>query len=1126
MFVSKHSSSFIGLSIPSVVSVWQILGNGSSAAKISQIEDGMVYFSTAIQTYAFSQQIATCAISSTIESGRVYIFVSVGCGSRASVSPITGSVNFSLRIIAEFLFDRFNVFQKRAVSRFSLLNGTIVGSENGIRYYGAVGAMLCSPDSGVLLVDNVTVALQSMRREFSDSMWFAVGSLVSDTPLASASRSYNDNLDRGWNLIVTRQGQLKFNVSLIDGAIGKFLTAASSSNLVVPQKWTHVLASFNDRSLDVYINGALAARQLIPEAVVFRDVVYSQITVASDSDSGLSILVGATYRGPLLSRFYGVIASFALYGSGSVESDAIQLFSSGTLMTNRLLDVSGFLFSGNPSSVSTVHTLGFANVSIMEHTLNQPMPFTSMSFEIVCASQVVTVACSASIGGQRVTCPLVPANGVFSDSCRDAPFYLIGNSTVVVASSFISTVTLRSSSFMIKSNGSSTNFEIIRDFPEASGSTGSAFVVFLGKQYLFSSVAADDGSVPVSPAYVLQGEQFRRQWNLDVAVAAASAVAALAQASSRGAQNQVISPCLHVAYSSLTDTSFVYKYAGSGSNISLVKTYAIPFIGGAKYVSISPANTKYGSDVVLVSFCGNSGCQLFMLSSQLTPSVKSIIRIDAKNMWMFSPASSNRILIVASSNSNTSSYDWDGSVFDADQNSVIALSRSLCYVTNSSAVSASFSTVGTQDLLFFTSSDTQSIFRFDYLLTKWVLLSSFLSPTSMSTNVVMASPYSSSGATYMSIFAGQNKDVRVLTANVSTSQGAAFVRRLESCSNTGSLFILRTLHAMGMNEAPSAVSWYNISSGIPSLVAELEYIDSMSLLEAYTFAVDCESGFISIAQKDGISLVVANTTSRSLEKVSSITPTSSIFGIDVLSLNSMVFASFPEILPVLVLSSRDRGCVDTFTLSKNSGGFQVADGSTLRDGQAYVNWLTRSSSQYVLAPFNKSLPLWNESIKSFYSFMFKGISYAVLLGRCNDPTTSSPAIVVELVNGNWISRQELPDTRGACIAVACEQIQGSLYLMIGVNAFGNPSQKSIIFELSTSSTFYQTLQYVDTLAAVDVTSFFDSGKCAYVLVQKTDGVLPSGSASASLVPSIRFSAGSIFTAYVRQYHSIQCYFVT
>lgn len=103
------------------------------------------------------------------------------------LGPITGSANLSLSIIADFVFDNFNVFQMRAYSRYSLLNGTIVGRKNGIRYYGGVGAMLCSPDSDVLLLDNLAFAIQSIRREFSVSVWFAVGSLVSDTPLVSAS---------------------------------------------------------------------------------------------------------------------------------------------------------------------------------------------------------------------------------------------------------------------------------------------------------------------------------------------------------------------------------------------------------------------------------------------------------------------------------------------------------------------------------------------------------------------------------------------------------------------------------------------------------------------------------------------------------------------------------------------------------------------------------------------------------------------------------------------------------------------------------------------------------------------------------------------------------------------------
>jgi hypothetical protein len=83
----------------------------------------------------------------------------------------------------------------------------------------------------------------------------------------------------------------------------------------------------------------------------------------------------------------------------------------------------------------------------------------------------------------------------------------------------------------MKSYGSATNFEIVQDFPEASGSTGSAIFT--------QHVANDNSGVALSLAYVLQGEQFQRQPALEVRVAAASAVAALAQDSSRGAQNQL-----------------------------------------------------------------------------------------------------------------------------------------------------------------------------------------------------------------------------------------------------------------------------------------------------------------------------------------------------------------------------------------------------------------------------------------------------------------------------------------------------------------------------------------------------------------------------------------------------------
>jgi len=64
-------------------------------------------------------------------------------------------------------------------------------------------------------------------------------------------------------------------------------------------------------------------------------------------------------------------------------------------------------------------------------------------------------------------------------------------------------------------------------------------LVLLDLQYLLSTVANDNSGVALSLAYVLQGEQFQRQPALEVRVAAASAVAALAQDSSRGAQNQL-----------------------------------------------------------------------------------------------------------------------------------------------------------------------------------------------------------------------------------------------------------------------------------------------------------------------------------------------------------------------------------------------------------------------------------------------------------------------------------------------------------------------------------------------------------------------------------------------------------
>lgn len=1092
MFVSEKSESFFDNADYSVVSVWKIQ-NGSFATKIFHIEDGMVHFSHFVQSYVFSRKMASCAISSAVDSGLIFVFVSIGCGTASSISHSSvPTSNFSV-VVADFAFNRLHVHQKRVVSRDRRFNGTILGNENGIRYYGAVGAMMCSPTSGVLLLNNSAVAIRSLSTQFSVSVWFAVASFLSDNPLVSASKSSDDNLDRGWNLVVTRQRQLKFSVSIMDGSIGKFVTAISASNLVVPQKWTHVVASFSGRSIDLYVNGVLVASNIIPETVFFRSVVYSQVTILSDSDSDISVFVGATYEGVVISKFHGVISSCVMYTSASFESDVVYLFNSGSFMTNRFIDMSENLFTGNSSSVSTEHMLSFANVSMIEHALNQPMINAFISFEIICMSQVVSGNCSVFLGGLFVRCPLVPNYGTFSESCRDAPFYLLLNESTVLASSFISTVTIRYSSFVMISSGPSSNFQLLQDFADASGSTGSASASLGGIQYLFFAVANGGADVPISPAYVLQGQQYQRKSSLDVRVAAVSAVATLTHDYSRSDQNQVIPPCMYVAYASLTDTSFVYKYSGFNTNVSLVQIFVVPFIGGATSVSISKAGTKYGSDVALVSFCGIKGCHIFLLMSTFSPSVRSVFNIDAEAVWMFPSSKSSHVFILASFSTNTSSYQWDSAIFDASHDALIGISKSPLYVSNASAVTASFSFVGSQDLLFLGLSNIQAVFKYDAIISVWTQLVSFSSPSAMSTSVVMKDPQSSR-AIYLSAFASPDMGIRVLTANISISQGAEFVRQLQSCDNTQSLYILRSL-ATGMVELTSVISWFNVSTGSPILIAELSQRDSMSLLGAYKFAVDCESGYLGVAHSGGISIIASNHTSQTLQNVNLISPSSSIFGFDLLSVSAIAFASFPGHLPVLVASSRDRGSVNTFTLSILNGEVHTADGSFVRDGQFRIDWLTRSSTSSVSPPLNRSLPFWNKSIKSFYSFLSSGKTFAVLLGKCNDPMSKTPALLIEHVDGKWIFRQELPGTLGACVASTCEQVQGSSFLVIGVNSFGDSLQRSIIFQLSAADSFpsWNFLQYVHTMAVVDIASYSDSGKCSYILIQKTDGLLPSGS---------------------------------
>ena len=156
----------------------------------------------------------------------------------------------------------------------------------------------------------------------------------------------------------------------------------------------------------------------------------------------------------------------------------------------------------------------------------------------------------------------------------------------------------------------------------------------------------------------------------------------------------------------------------------------------------------------------------------------------------------------------------------------------------------------------------------------------------------------------------------------------------------------------------------------------------------------------------------------------------------------MIFASIPEHLPILVFCSRIRGGLNTLILSSISGSVRFDDGSTFRDGQKYLTWLTRSSSPVVSAPMNRSLPLRKKGVKSFYSFSSNGRLYVVLFGKCNDPLSATPAVVIEQVRGDWIFRQELPNTHGSCVASACEHIPGKLSLLIGINAFGDTLQQS------------------------------------------------------------------------------------
>ncbi len=121
-----------------------------------------------------------------------------------------------------------------------------------------------------------------------------------------------------------------------------------------------------------------------------------------------------------------------------------------------------------------------------------------------------------------------------------------------------------------------------------------------------------------------------------------------------------------------------------------------------------PTLYRYGSDVVLVSFCGISGCEILILSRILPTFVRHIVAVDAKAVWLLSSSRSKRILILASFNFNTSSYIWEGSVVDLDQSVAMNLPLSSQYLTNSCAVYASLSIIGSQDILLLGSTRVES----------------------------------------------------------------------------------------------------------------------------------------------------------------------------------------------------------------------------------------------------------------------------------------------------------------------------------------------------------------------------------------------------------------------------------
>ena len=93
----------------------------------------------------------------------------------------------------------------------------------------------------------------------------------------------------------------------------------------------------------MYVNGALVAQQLSSPSVVFRSVVYSQLTDVSNENTDVEIFVGAAYDGTVLSKFHGGVASCTMYASFSIESDAISLYNSRYFIRNRFLDISEYI---------------------------------------------------------------------------------------------------------------------------------------------------------------------------------------------------------------------------------------------------------------------------------------------------------------------------------------------------------------------------------------------------------------------------------------------------------------------------------------------------------------------------------------------------------------------------------------------------------------------------------------------------------------------------------------------------------------------------------------------------------------------------------------------------------------